>query len=88
MSSTKELVIVNLEDEQPELRELDERKDSFGNNVRLLWDPSNNTVHLSVAGVLVEVPREKAVESFDDHIPVLASHLGWSAIEGFTAEAA
>ena len=71
-------------------RVLSERQDSFGNLVRLRWIPEDNSVHLNyvAAAVDVVVPGERAKEAYEDHLPIVASEIGWEAIHGFIAPAA
>ena len=51
------------------LREINERKDGFANTIRLLYDPTDKSVHLAIAcpenGLDIQVPGEKAMDAFE-----------------------
>lgn len=67
----------------PRMRELSERQDSFKNSIRLLWDPADGSVHLSVSGFDIEVPRDKANEAFEHPYPLLCAKVGEVAVDEF-----
>ncbi|HEY5550101.1 MAG TPA: hypothetical protein VIK37_02800 [Candidatus Saccharimonadales bacterium] len=74
---------VALKELVPKMREIDARKDAFGNMVRLLWNPEDNSVHLSMAGFDIEVPGDKVLEARDHSYPMLFSKIGRTAAEEF-----
>jgi len=65
---------------------INDKHDSLGNDIQLVWDRDANDVHMVASKLDVKVPRDRALESLDDHIPVFASQLGWSALEGVLFE--
>lgn len=65
---------------------ISDKHDSLGNDVQLVWDRETNTVHMTSSELDVQVPEGNALESLDDHIPVFAAQLGWSALEGVLFE--
>ncbi|MEX1995383.1 MAG: hypothetical protein WD887_01235 [Candidatus Saccharimonadales bacterium] len=67
-----------------EMRELDEFRDGFGNNVRLLWNPSDGSTHLVLEGYDMKVDNDAAGESRFHLYPLLCSKIGEVAVEEFT----
>lgn len=51
------------------LREINERRDGFANTIRLLYDPTDKSVHLNIAcpdnSLDIRVPGEKAMDAFE-----------------------
>lgn len=65
------------------MREIDARKTAFGDRLQLLWNPADNSVHLSIEGYDIEVPGDKAKEARDHPYPLLFSKIGKAAVEEY-----
>ncbi len=65
------------------MRELDARRDAFGNKIRLLWNPADDSTHLDVAGFDIKVPKDKAAESRYHPYPLLCAEIGEVALDDF-----
>jgi len=61
---------------------ISDKHDSLGNDIQLVWDRDANSLHMVASELDVTIPSDKALELLDDHIPVFASQLGWTALEG------
>ena len=67
---------------------VDNRDDSFGNHPFLEWDPVKQIGTLSVAGVPVSVPGERAHDAIYHTYPVLYAKLGEATVNTMIGKAA
>lgn len=87
MSHSRELALIEKKESAQTILELDERRDAFGNRIRLLWNSEDDSVHLTIDGFDIEVPKDKAAESRDHPYPLIYARYGEAILNNFTVAA-
>src|ERR1051325_7064936 len=78
--------------EEPEPRDpneamiVGERRDSFGNELVLMWDPTEQVARLYIEGVEIETSAKAAYDALYHTYPVIASKVGEKTLGYLTHE--